>query len=111
MASDTEQNEADPFRFQADAVKYHRRLVEDRAEAIRVAYSESDRDRFWFAVKIALLCVLWCCLGALPMAWALHTTDMERAKIAWAVGPLLANVLIVGTLVFAASRWEREGWH
>ena len=44
------------------------------------------------------------------MAWALHTTDVESAKIAWAVGPVIGNTLVVATLVVAGMKWERDDW-
>lgn len=71
---------------------------------------ESDRARFWFAVKTAAICMAGCVTGFLPMAWALHTTDVESAKIAWALGPVIGQVIVLTTLIVAGIKWEREDW-
>lgn len=44
------------------------------------------------------------------MAWALHTTDVEAAHVAWAVGPVISQIIIIVTLVIAARKWEQDDW-
>ena len=81
-----------------------------QGERNREALRASERARFRFAVMVVLLCIAECVVGFLPMAWALHTTDVEAAKIAWAIGPVLGNTLVLGTLVVAGMKWDREDW-
>lgn len=71
---------------------------------------ESDRRRFWFAFRIALTCVAGCMIGFVPMAWALHTTDYEAARIAWAAGPVLGQTIVLIALVYGWMRWSRDDW-
>lgn len=71
---------------------------------------ESERARFRFGAKVALLCVLGCVIGLVPMAWAMHTTDPEAGRLAWAVGPVLGDTLILVVLIGAWIRWSREDW-
>lgn len=92
------------------------RAAELREEQLRKADGQrahsvaSDRARFWFAVRIALACVAGCVIGFLPMAWALHTTDIEAAQLAWAVGPVLGQTIILLTLLYGWIRWSRDEW-
>ena len=44
------------------------------------------------------------------MAWALHTTDLERARVAWAAGPVIGMTLVITTLLAGATKWERDDW-
>lgn len=110
-------NESVPleFRRRADAARTPRAAAlhaarERNSEAGRLAARESDRARFWFAVRIAFTCVGGCLLGFVPMAWALHTTDVEAGRIAWAAGPVLGQAIVLTTLVYGALRWARDDW-
>jgi hypothetical protein len=80
------------------------------ADRNREALRSSDRARFWFAVKTAAICVVGCLGGLFPMAWALHTTDVESARIAWKLGPTIGTTLVLCTLIVAGIKWERDDW-
>jgi hypothetical protein len=111
--SSTEQNGPGRRGFQPDPGSARsRRLARlaEQAEENRVNLRLSERARFWYAVRVALVCVAGCIVGFLPMAWALHTTDVEAAHVAWAVGPVISQIIIIVTLVIAARKWEQDDW-
>jgi hypothetical protein len=106
-------NGAEGPRFQPDAnpaVARRRARLAQQADRNRETLRESDRARFWFAVKTAVICVGGCFTGLLPMAWAVHSPDMESAKIAWVLGPVIGNTIILVTLVVAGVKWDRDDW-
>ena len=113
MTSVTEQDVAAEQGFHSTADlrrSAHRARLEQQAERNRKNLQVSERARFWFAVRIALACVAGCLIGFIPMAWALHTTDIEKAGIAWSAGPVVGMTLVVATLLAAAVKWERDDW-
>ena len=87
-----------------------RARLAEQGQRISSAAAASERARFWFAVKTAVACILGGVAGLLPMAWALHTTDVESAKIAWHLGPIIGSTCIVVTLILASIKWERDDW-
>jgi hypothetical protein len=44
------------------------------------------------------------------MAWALHTTDLQAAQLAWSIGPVLGMSIVVTALVVGLFRWTRDEW-
>jgi hypothetical protein len=117
----THPNESGGAEFRSRPSPRHRPPRDARAAALLEAYErhtesrralsvESDRARFWYAVRIALTCVLGCVTGFVPMAWALHTTNMEAAVVAWSVGPVLGSSIVLVTLVVGYFRWTRDEW-
>lgn len=70
----------------------------------------SERARFWYAVRLALVCVAGCGTGAVPMAWAVHTTNLDAARLAWAIGPVLGTSIVVIALVVGLFRWTQDEW-
>jgi hypothetical protein len=44
------------------------------------------------------------------MAWALHTTDLEAARLAWAVGPVLGQTIVLVALLYGWIVWSRDEW-
>ena len=111
-SSDSEQNGPAGDQFQirvGNRSEYYARLVK-QAEDNRGLALASERARFWFAVRVALGCILTTGFGLFMMAWALHTTDMETAQIAWAAGPIVGNGLTLTLLGWAAIKWEKDEW-
>jgi hypothetical protein len=112
ISSDAEQNgrgDAGFHRTPRPRTQYEERLIRD-AEERQAIVEAHDRARFWFAVRTALACIAGCIIGFVPMAWALHTTDIEKARTAFAPGPALGACLVLIVLVHAAMRWERDDW-
>jgi hypothetical protein len=81
-----------------------------QGEARRVMLRESERARFWYAVRVVLACMSGTVVGAIPMAWALHTTDLDRAEIGWKAGPIIGQSIIIIILIVAWRRWADESW-
>jgi len=109
---DTDQNGLGDAGFQevTPEVARRRERLAEQAERNRVLLRASDRARFWFAVRVAGICILGSLIGLVPMAWALHTTDEEMARVAWIAGPVIGQVIIITTLVIAWRKWEQEDW-
>jgi hypothetical protein len=102
----------DGARFQVrtgNRSEYYAKLVK-QAEENRWRVQASERARFWFAVRVACTCVLTTGIGLFMMGWALHTTDMEMAQLAWTAGPIVGNGLTLVVLGLAAVKWERDEW-
>lgn len=87
-----------------------RRAYEAQTEERRVLLEASERARFWYAVRLALVCVGGCSAGAVPMAWAVHTTDFEAAQLAWAIGPVLGTSIVLTALIVGLFRWTQDEW-
>ena len=81
-----------------------------QAESRRKALRESERERFWYAVKVVCICWLGAVAGLISMAWGLHTTDPVAGRVAFVSGQAGGSAIIVVTLVIAWLRWEREDW-
>jgi hypothetical protein len=109
-SSDIQHNESRAAQFQAPEVVARKARYEAMAEERRLLLEESEQARFWFAVKTALVCVGGCCVGLAPMAWALHTTDVEAAGVAWAAGAAIGPMLVLLTLIIAAIKWDKDDW-
>src|SRR5689334_17076353 len=112
-SSGSEHNEVAGRQFQSgstSAAARRRARPNELANRNREALYRSERARFWFAVKTAVICVLGCLTGLLPMAWALHTTDVEAGEVAWALGPAIGTTLVLCTLIVAGIKWERDEW-
>lgn len=77
---------------------------------MREVLKEVERRRFWFAVRVVLGCFASTGLGLFLMGWAMHTTDVEMAGLAWVAGPVLGNGLTLLILGYAAIKWERDEW-
>ena len=111
-SSDGTQNEKDGARFQSrvgNRSEYYADQVR-KSEQLREIYEAHDRARFWFAVRVVLACFLSTGFGLFIMAWALHTTDMESARVAWVAGPVIGNGLTLIVIGWAAVKWERDEW-
>jgi Zn-dependent protease len=61
-------------------------------------------------VAVILICFFWMCLGLFLLAWAFHTTNEAMGRIALYAGILVTDVGVLGTLIYAYNRAEREGW-
>jgi hypothetical protein len=111
-SSDSQQNVTAPDQFQVrvgNRSAYYAELVR-KSEQMQEVLKASQRARFWFAVRVALACVLSTGVGLFMMAWALHTTDIENAQLAWTAGPIVGNGLTIIIIAWAAARWERDEW-
>jgi hypothetical protein len=111
-SSDRQQNEIAAVQFQdrvGNRSPYYARLV-DQAEARREVEESYDRSRFWFAVRVSLACIATTGVGFLIMGWAMHTTDAEKGRVMWILGPIIGNLLTLVVIAWAAVKWERDDW-
>ena len=79
------------------------------AERNRKLALEAEDDRRRDAVFTALRCLLWVVLGALPLAWAFHTTDPVYGRAAFVAGIGIANGGVIFTLLGFYRRGEQRG--
>ena len=82
----------------------------ENAERNRKALEASERARFWFTIKIVLACFTGTAIGAVPMAWALHTHTTEQARLWWSLGPVLGQSIVVAVLIYGWIRWSQDDW-
>ncbi|MBI4421724.1 MAG: hypothetical protein HY560_12940 [Gemmatimonadetes bacterium] len=68
-----------------------------------------DRRRAW--VRAALLCWFWSLMGLYGLGWAMHTTNMTYAMVAFWAGLAIGNGGILFTLISAWRQAERRGDH
>ena len=74
-------------------------IEREAASAIRKVY-----------VVVILICFFWMAVGLVLLGWAFHTTDERLGHIAFYAGILVTDVGVLGTLIYAYNRAEREGW-
>jgi hypothetical protein len=80
--------------------------------AARLLAQERDASRIvrrTYFLVIAV-CFLWMAIGLVLMWWAFHTGDERSGRLAFLGGILVTDVGVLGTLVYAYNRAEREGW-
>jgi hypothetical protein len=70
---------------------------------------EADADKRRDALFTALRCVFWMVLGAIPLAWAFHTTDPVYGRAAFVTGIGIANAGVIFSLLGFYRRGERRG--
>jgi hypothetical protein len=61
----------------------------------------AQRDAFWATVRMGLMCIAWCGVGLVIMAWGLRTTDYDLGQIAWRGGQIVGYAGIL----FTVARW------
>ena len=83
---------------------------EERAAQLFAQEREAARTVRRAYVLVIAACVFWMTLGLVMMWWAFHTGDESVGRIAFLCAILVADVGILGTLVYAYNRAEREGW-
>jgi hypothetical protein len=83
---------------------------EERAARLLAHEREASRivRRAYFLV--IAVCFLWMAIGLVLMWWAFHTGDENSGRLAFLTGILVTDVGVLGTLVYAYNRAEREGW-
>jgi cation transporter-like permease len=83
---------------------------EERAATLMAQEREASRivRRTYFLV--IAVCFFWMAAGLVLMWWAFHTGDEHLGRIAFLSGILVTDVGVLGTLVYAYNRAERDGW-
>jgi hypothetical protein len=102
-------NGAPPPKFQPTVGNWREREREN-AERNRKALEASERARFRFTIKIVIACFTGTAIGAVPMAWALHTNNKEQARLWWSLGPVLGQSIVVAVLIYGWIRWSQDDW-
>ena len=98
-------------RPDAEAARAARRAARlaEIAERNRVLAEAADSDKRRDTVWTAVRCALWMLLGAIPLAWSFHTTDVLYGRAAFAAGIGIANGGIIFTLLGFYRRGEQRG--
>ncbi len=60
---------------------------------------DAQRARLRITIRGALECVAWCAVGLAAIAWALHSTDVPRAKIVFAAGVVVGDAGVLITML------------
>ena len=60
---------------------------------------DAQRERLQITMRGAIQCLLWCAMGLAGIAWALHSTDVARAKLVFAAGIVVGNAGVVITIL------------
>ena len=83
---------------------------EERAARLLAQEREASRIVRRAYVLVIAVCFFWMASGLVLMWWAFHTGDEKLGRIAFLGGILVTDVGVLGTLVYAYNRAERDGW-
>lgn len=102
--------------MQPDLRAEYDRIGKERDEAGRVA----DRERFWFFVRIAVICWVWVIVGMLIMAQGFRINAtvgpffypdlMDRATLYLEAGVFIGTAGAAGTLIWGWRTANHRGY-
>ncbi len=85
-----------------------RRTPQERAEELLALEREAEREERSATARTLLSCFAWVLIGLALMGYAVHTTDLRAAGIAYWAGLMLGNGGVLLTLISAYLRSMRD---